>query len=380
MSTGDLGGMGKSDQQIGDITFSYNTTNAAGNALLATNGAMLDAKKYPLLAAKLGTKLEPAPPIKVAPLGAFSIAQSDDAEYCFYSVNNKLYRYKKNAKTSTVVLTSAQHSRGYCSCSASGQYVLALFSRSDGAYPASLYHSSDYGNSFTTVEFFNQRNGINYHGTFVSRNGQHMLVKLATNPHVSFAISHDFGATWSKHESNRDGLRIACLENLSALYMVWGGELYTSVDYGKTFNPSTMVLTKSITYFVIDPLNNDVMLASLGSLSELALSTDGGTTWRRIIDPRLFNTWRLQVYDSVITVIFLDDSRRYHLMVSHDFGATWHQSEILGGSSTVMDARMSEETETYFSFNGLYSSKIEEITRLPLGNLNSERIIADKVV
>ena len=383
MSTGDLGNRsGQSDQQIGDITLSYNQTTAAGNALLATNGAMLDAKKYPLLAAKLGSKLEPAPPIKVAPHGAHSIAQSDDAEYCFHLVSDKLYRYKKSAKTSTLILTSAGQDMGRCSCSASGQYVLAVFYYRHSPRLASFSHSSDYGNTFTTVDFFQSYSHGYHNHAFVSRDGQHMLARLQTQEGQSFAVSHDFGATWSKHQANRETECGACSEDLSVLYGAWGRELYTSTDYGKTFNLSTMDVPKGVDLFSIDPLNDDVLLVSFSGTSELTLSTDGGTTWRRIIDPRLARVSQLQIYNSVITVIFREDGDHniYHLMVSHDWGATWHQSDVLGGSQTVMDARMSEATETYLSFSGLYSSKIEEITRLPLGNLNSERIIADKVV
>jgi hypothetical protein len=386
---------------IGDVVLSYNKKTQLGNNLLQLNGSVLDEKKYPLLTSVLGKKEQLSEISTLTSSQATGVTQSDDGEHCYLAVDSDLYKYTRSLDSYILINNGIGSDSGEVVCSANGQHVVycsGIGSSQVANCKAYIYTSNDYGQTFTLTRVLPLQSyspGFSFATLFMSRNGQN-VVALANDAYgARVCVSTNYAIDWAVYDRPpelkhaHESFFVSATEDLSKIwvksYLSHGDTSYIveSTDNGNTWLASTG-LTDGIDMVNIDPYDNNSLVAyRYNSISKFIITKDGGATWGKIAVPDGVVGIRLAVLDRGALFIYaIVNATDYRFYTSIDDGVTWAENSLPSNiwRLAIKPIRV-DGTCFYFIHNDtLYTTTYSSLCKLPIGNLLSERIVADQVV
>lgn len=269
---------------------------------------------------------------KVVPNFGGLLAQSSDGKYVYVNKNSLLYRSSDYGKTFSEVAANPFT----LICSDDGKYVYWFDENFGDA--GELVRSPDYGETFSLTGLVT---GSNIPA--ISAVGQYVLV--ADSVPSFWYYSDDYGVSFVDHQGEVGALGSLIVPVMSKSgqyqFVVNGGELYYSSDYGQTwtlqadnFSPTAMKCSDSGQYLIATDGTN------------LWISNDYGVSWSK---PQ-YNGSDISYESGIsaisssgeIMIIGRDNNVGYSLF-SNDFGINWF--EVLDQHSYSNAIIASDETE-----------------------------------
>ena len=159
--------------------------------------------------------------------------------------------------------------------SSSGQYQTCITAPVIGSiYPIYIYLSSDYGNSFVSIQIENANTKVNA-SVSLSASGQYQTF---CGKNFGIYISSNYGQTWSISSAPVAQWMSVSLSTTGQYQIaaIYGGGIYSSSNYGQNW---AITSAPSLNWSAITISNNKYITASVADIGNIYISSDFGINW-----------------------------------------------------------------------------------------------------
>ena len=204
--------------------------------------------------------------------------------------------------------------------SASGKYQIV------GAYGGSLYISSNYGSSWSSVGGAEVGGSKNWISVSISASGQYVTAAV-NGGYIYRSNNYASNSSWTQVSSSTSYLGVSI--SASGRYqtaVVENGSIYISSNYGSSWTSQT---SGAILYSVSISASGQYQTAS--SDSSVYISSNYGSTWKSVSQSQTGVRYALSV--SVSGQYQTTNSQVGNVCISSDYGNTWSSVTSLGSQS-----------------------------------------------
>ena len=224
-----------------------------------------------------------------------------------------------------------------CSISTSGQYQLVV---GDNRNQGSVFLSTDFGSTFSTVSYFSSITQNNS-SCVISSSAQYQLITVDSSSTAGAYLSSNFGSNWSIISTSSipaSTVYSTCSMSASGQYQLIGNStttLYTSSNYGSTWTSTTLsgnILSSSI--------SSSGQYQLVGTSSNLYLSNNYGSSFTSINSGNYVSV-SISGSGEYLGVIQKNTSY-YNVYLSSDYGKSFTQNNLSSSVTTT-----SNQTNTF---------------------------------